>query len=144
MALILNDRVKETSTSSGLNDFALAGAMTGFQSFAHGVGNNNTTYYCAEDGNDWEVGIGTLSSDSLTLARTTILQSSNLDAKVNFASGTKTIFVTYPASKAIHAGNLPTKLFIKDRSASNVQINLVNGYLPVLNHSGSSINVSVS
>lgn len=101
MALVLNDRVKETTTTTGTSDFALAGAETGFQSFSAGVGANNTTYYSVTDGTDWEVGLGTLSSDGLTLARTTVLQSSNSDAKVDFSAGSKTIFVTYPADKAV-------------------------------------------
>jgi len=101
MALILNDRVKETSSTTGVSDFALSGAEAGFQSFSAGVGANNTTYYSVTDGTDWEVGLGTLSGDGLTLARTTVLQSSNADAKVNFSAGIKRIFVTYPADKAV-------------------------------------------
>jgi hypothetical protein len=101
MALILADRVKESTTTTGTSDFALGGAVTGFQSFATAVGANNTTYYAIADGADWEVGLGTLSSDGLTLVRTTVLQSSNSDNKVSFASGTKQIFVTYPADKAV-------------------------------------------
>jgi hypothetical protein len=101
MALVLADRVKETTSTSGTTDFVLSGASTGFQTFAAGVGANNTTYYAIADGADYEVGLGTLSSDGLTLARTTVLQSSNADAKVSFASGSKQIFVTYPADKAV-------------------------------------------
>ena len=101
MALILADRVKESTTTTGTSDFALGGAMTGFQTFASAVGANNSTYYAVADGADWEVGLGTLSSNGLTLARTTVLQSSNSDTKVSFASGTKHLFVTYPADKAV-------------------------------------------
>jgi len=101
MALVLADRVKETTSTSGTADFVLSGASTGFQTFAAGVGANNTTYYAIADGADYEVGLGTLSSDGLTLARTTVLQSSNADAKVSFASSSKQIFVTYPADKAV-------------------------------------------
>ena len=101
MALILADRVKESTTTTGTSDFALGGAITGFQTFASAVGANNTTYYAVADGADWEVGLGTLSNDGLTLARTTVLQSSNSDTKVSFASGTKHLFVTYPADKAV-------------------------------------------
>ena len=101
MALILADRVKESTTTTGTSDFALGGAITGFQTFSASVGANNTTYYSVADGADWEVGLGTLSNDGLTLARTTVLQSSNADAKVSFAAGTKEVFVTYPADKAV-------------------------------------------
>jgi hypothetical protein len=101
MAFVLADRVKETTSTSGLTDFVLSGAATGFQSFSAGVGANNTTYYAIADGSDFEIGLGTLSSDGLTLARTTILQSSNADAKVSFSSNSKVIFVTYPADKAV-------------------------------------------
>jgi|TARA_R110000787_G_C13329634_1_gene437243 hypothetical protein len=106
MALILNDRVKETSTSAGTGDITLAGAVNGFESFQAGIISPNTTYYTiSEQGtNDWEVGIGTLSA-ATTLERTTVLTSSNSDALVNFnTSGTSTlnVFCTLPASKAIY------------------------------------------
>jgi len=101
MALVLADRVKETTTTTGTSDFSLGGAASGFQTFSAGVGNNNTTYYAVSLGSDWEVGLGTLSSDGLTLARTTVLQSSNSDTKVSFASGAKDVFVTYPADKSV-------------------------------------------
>ena len=101
MALVLADRVKETTTTTGTTDFVLSGADTGFQTFSAGVGANNTTYYAVALGSDFEIGLGTLSSDGLTLARTTVLQSSNADAKVSFAAGSKYVFVTYPADKAV-------------------------------------------
>jgi hypothetical protein len=101
MALVLADRVKETTTTTGTSDFALSGAVSGFQTFSAGVGNSNTTYYAVALGSDWEIGLGTLSSDGLTLARTTVLQSSNSDTKVSFAAGSKDVFVTYPADKAV-------------------------------------------
>jgi hypothetical protein len=101
MALVLSDRVKETTTSTGTSDFTLGGAVTGFQTFSAGVGNSNTTYYAVSLGADWEVGLGTLSGDGLTLARTTVYQSSNSDTKVSFAAGSKEVFVTYPADKAV-------------------------------------------
>jgi len=101
MALVLADRVKETTTTTGTTDFVLGGAVSGFQTFSAGVGNSNTTYYSVSLGSDWEVGLGTLSANGLTLARTTVLQSSNADAKVSFAAGSKDVFVTYPADKAV-------------------------------------------
>ena len=101
MALVLADRVKETTSTTGTADFVLSGADTGFQTFSAAVGANNTTYYAVALGSDYEIGLGTLSSDGLTLARTTVLQSSNSDTKVSFAAGSKYVFVTYPADKAV-------------------------------------------
>jgi hypothetical protein len=102
MALVLNDRVKETTTTTGTGTLTLAGAVTGFETFGAGIGNSNTTYYAIvlPGTSEFEVGLGTLSSDSSTLARTPI-SSSNSDNAVNFSSGTKTIFCTIPASKSV-------------------------------------------
>ena len=105
MALVVNDRVKETSTTTGTGTFDLAGAATGFQTFVAGVGDTNTTYYTIfnQGTTQWEVGLGTVTDAATdTLARTTVLQSSNSDAAVNFTSGTKDVFCTLPASKAIY------------------------------------------
>ena len=103
MALVLNDRVKETTTTTGTGTLTLAGAVTGFETFAAGVGNSNTTYYAVTlpGTSEFEVGLGTLSSDSSTIARSTIISSSNSDNAVDFSSGTKTIFCTIPASKSV-------------------------------------------
>ena len=103
MALVLNDRVKETTTTTGTGTFTLAGAVTGFETFGTGIGNSNTTYYAVTlpGTAEFEVGLGTLSSDSSTIARTTVISSSNSDNAVNFSAGTKTIFCTLPASKAV-------------------------------------------
>jgi len=96
MALIYADRVKETSTTTGTGTYTLAGAVTGYEAFS-AVGNANTCYYCATDGTDWEVGLGTYTASGTTLARTTILASSNSDAAVNWAAGTRDVFVALPA-----------------------------------------------
>ena len=103
MALVLNDRVKETTTTTGTGTLTLGGAVTGFETFASGVGNSNTTYYAVTlpGTAEFEVGLGTLNSDSSTLARTTVISSSNSDNAVNFSAGTKTIFCTIPASKSV-------------------------------------------
>tara|TARA_R100000329_G_scaffold75265_1_gene65012 strand:+ start:6929 stop:7879 length:951 start_codon:yes stop_codon:yes gene_type:complete len=100
MALVLKDRVKETTTTTGTGTYTLAGAVTGFEAFSS-VGDGNTTYYACTDGTDFEVGIGTYTSAGTTLARTTILQSSNSDSAVSWSSGTKTIFCAQPAEKAV-------------------------------------------
>ena len=101
MALVLKDRIKETSTTSGTGTYTLAGAETGFEAFST-IGNGNTTYYCCTDGTDFEIGIGTYTLSGTTLARTTILQSSNSDSAVNWGSGSaRTIFCTYPADKSV-------------------------------------------
>jgi hypothetical protein len=102
MALVLADRVKETTTTTGTGTITLAGAATGFQSFSV-IGNGNTTYYAisSSSGSQWEVGIGTYTSSGTTLARTTILASSNSGSAVDLSAGTKDVFVTLPSSKAI-------------------------------------------
>ena len=103
MALVINDRVKETSTTTGTGNFTLAGAVTGFETFNTGIGSSNTTYYCIfnQGTNEFEVGLGTLSA-STTLERTTVISSSNSDAAVDFAAGTKDVFCTLPASKSVY------------------------------------------
>ena len=102
MALVLADRVKETTTTTGTGTYTLAGAAdSSFETFAQ-IGDGNTTYYACTDGTDFEVGIGTYTASGTTLARTTILQSSNSDSAVNWGAGTKDIFCTQPAEKAVY------------------------------------------
>jgi hypothetical protein len=96
MALVLKDRVKETTTSTGTGAVTLAGASTGFQAFS-AVGDGNQTYYTITDGTDWEAGIGTYTSSGTTLSRDTVLASSNSGAKVDFQAGDKTVFSPLPA-----------------------------------------------
>ena len=100
MALVVKDRVKETTTTTGTGTFTLDGAVTGFETFGS-VGDGNTTYYVCTDNTNFEIGIGTYTASGTTLSRDTILQSSNSDSKVNWSSGTRTIFCTYPADKAV-------------------------------------------
>jgi len=99
MALVIKDRVKETTTTTGTGAYTLAGAEQGYQAFSV-IGDGNTTYYTCTDNSEWEVGIGTYTASGTTLARTTILSSSNSGNAVNWGSGEKFIFVTQPASKA--------------------------------------------
>ena len=100
MSFKLNDRVKESSATTGTGTFTLGGAVSGFETFAAGIGGNNTTYYCIfETGtNNFEVGFGTLNAGASTLARTYIISSSNSDAAVNFAGATE-VFCTVPGAK---------------------------------------------
>ena len=102
MALVLADRVKETTTTTGTGTVTLLGASTGYQSFAV-VGNANITYYtiAGQTGSEWEVGIGTYTLVGTLLARTTVLASSNAGSAVNFSAGTKDVFVTYPAGRSV-------------------------------------------
>jgi len=113
MALVLKDRVKETTTTTGTGTYTLAGAEDGFQAFS-AIGDGNITYYTATNAaGDWEVGIGTYTASGTTLARTTILSSSNGGSAVDWSAGEKQVFVTQPASKAsyvdengFHIGNI--------------------------------------
>lgn len=106
MALVLANRIQETTTTTGTGTITLAGAASGFQSFAV-VGNGNTTYYTITSGTAWEVGIGTYTSAGTTLARTTILASSNAGAAITLA-GTSTVFGTYPTERAVSTDNTAT------------------------------------
>ena len=99
MALVIKDRVKETSTITGTGPYTLVGSEAGFQGFST-IGDGNTTYYTATDNSDWEIGIGTYTASGSTLARTTILSSSNSNNSVNWTAGEKFVFITQPASKA--------------------------------------------
>ena len=103
MALVLNERVKETTTTTGTGALSLGGAPTGFETFAAGIGNSNTTYYAIfhSTADEFEVGLGTLDGDSSDLTRTTVYASSNSDSAVNFSSGTKTVFCTMPAARSV-------------------------------------------
>jgi hypothetical protein len=100
MAFILNDRVKENSSTTGTGTFTLGGAVSGFETFSAGIGGSNTTYYCIfETGTArFEVGFGTLNSGASTLARTYVISSSNSDALVNFQGATE-VFCTVPGAK---------------------------------------------
>jgi hypothetical protein len=119
MALVVKDRVNETSTTTGTGTFTLAGAVTGFQSFS-AIGNGNTTYYTIvlQGGTEWEVGLGTYTSSGTTLSRDTVLSSSNSGSLVNFSAGTKNVFCDYPAPKAVY-GDATDTAFEAQFAASN-------------------------
>ena len=103
MALVLEDRVLETTTTTGSGTITLAGANPGYQAFSTGVGDGNQAYYTIAGATEWEVGIGTYTASGDTLSRDTVLASSDSGNKVTFSAGTKEVFVTYPAGKAIYA-----------------------------------------
>jgi hypothetical protein len=105
MPLVLKDRVKETSTTTGTGTLTLGGAASGFQSFAV-IGDGNSTYYAVVDAatGAWEVGIGTYASSGTTLSRDVILESSNSGSAVDFAANVKDVFVTYPAERSVVGG----------------------------------------
>jgi len=121
MALALKDRVKETTIVVGTGAATLLGSSIGFQPFSV-VGNGNTTYYCISDqfGSNWEVGIGTYSSSGNTLARTTVLASSNAGALVVFTTGVKDVFVTYPSEKGVWYDASGNVLFTGTTTATNL------------------------
>ena len=106
MALVINDRVKETSTTTGTGTINLDGAVTGFDTFVSGIGDTNTTYYTIfnQGTTEWEVGLGTVTDATPdTLARTTVLTNSDGNTSaITLSSGTKDVFCTLPASKAIY------------------------------------------
>lgn len=104
MAFVLADRVRETTASTGTGSVTLGGAYTGFQTFLVGIGNANNTYYTIANivTGEWEVGIGTYTSSGNTLSRDTVLASSNSGSLVNFAAGSKDVFVTQPAERNVY------------------------------------------
>jgi hypothetical protein len=109
MALVLADRVQETSTTSGTGAFTLDGAVSGYQSFATGIGSGNTVYYAIYDATAfaWETGLGTYTSSPNTLTRTTVFANSlGTTAFISFAGNTTSVFATYPGSKAVSTDTL--------------------------------------
>lgn len=130
MALVVKDRVKETTTTTGTGTVTLAGASAGFQSFSV-IGDGNTTYYTIVDqtNSTWEVGIGTYTASGTTLSRDTVLESSNAGSLVNFAAGSKDVFVTYPAERSVYldaAGSAVTTLDVGTLGVSTANITTAN------------------
>lgn len=143
MAFVLADRVRETTTTTGTGTVTLAGAVTGFQTFA-AIGNANITYYtiAGQGTSEWEVGIGTYTSSGTTLSRTTVLASSNAGALVNFSAGTKDVFCDYPAGRAVIGGMgyIENANTISVSSTINTGNNAISGG-PVTVNSGITVTV---
>lgn len=130
MALVLKDRVKETTTTTGTGTVTLAGAAAGFQSFVV-IGDGNQTFYAIVDATsgDWEVGVGAYTASGTTLSRATVVSSSNAGSLVNFGAGSKDVFVTYPSSRAVYldaAGSAVSVLDIGTLGTSTANITTAN------------------
>ena len=145
MALVLIDRAKETTNTTGTGTLTLAGAVSGFQSLA-GVGDGNTTFYTIESGTDWEVGVGTYTSSGTTLSRDLVLSSSSGGSKITVASGAY-VWVDYPAGRAVTTDNavtLTNKTLVAPALGTPSSGNLANCTFPTLNQNttGTAANVS--
>jgi hypothetical protein len=132
MALVLKDRVKETTTVTGTGTATLLGAVTGYQSFST-IGNGNTTYYviAGQGTGEWEVGLGTWATGN-TLTRTTVIASSNSGSLVSFSAGTKDVWCDYPAARSVNYDGTGVYVLIGSGAA------LAGATNPILAMSGSS------
>ena len=142
MAFVIADRVRETTTTTGTGTITLAGAVTNFETFTANLSNSDTTYYAIVDNTNgaFEVGLGTFTSSGTTLARTTIIASSNSNSAVDFGSGTKDVFITVPASKLVvedgsnnvSIGGTVTATAFSGSGASLTGVDVVNDTSPQL------------
>ena len=125
MAFVVADRVKETTTAPGTGTATLNGAATGYRTFSSGIGANNTTYYVIADqsNSNWEVGLGTVGAGGTTLARTTILASSNAGSTVNFSTGTQDVWCDYTAVRAVIQDNNLTAYAPQMASSNGLVLN---------------------
>jgi hypothetical protein len=146
MALVVKDRVQETSTTTGTGSLTLAGAVTGFQTFSSAIGDTNTTYYTIQNGAEWEVGVGTVSAGALS--RDAVLESSNGGSLVNFSAGTKFVFCTYPAEKSVDIETAQTLTNKTISGSSNTLSNIANSSLTnsaiTINGTSTSLGGSIS
>ena len=132
MALVINDRVKETSTTTGTGTISLAGAEAGYETFVAGIGTTNTTYYAIElnSASEFEVGIGTVTDATPdTLSRDTVISSSNGDALVNFSAGTKNVFCTLPAKRAMSPSMTATDYLVTHATTLSQDQTIASGVL---------------
>ena len=136
MALTVSDRIKETTTTTGTGTYTLGGAVTGFETFTVNLSNADTTYYACTDGTDFEVGLGTFTSSGTTLARTTILSSSNSNNAVSWSSGTRTIFCTLPAAKTVFLDASGNATLGADLSVGD-DLTVLGGIIDLKSNSGS-------
>jgi hypothetical protein len=136
MALVVKDRVRETTTTTGTGTITLGGAVTGFQSFSV-IGDGNTTHYAVVSGNDWEVGVGTYTASGATLSRDTILESSNAGAAITLA-GTSNVFCTYPAEKSLNQDDIGTLLQAYDADTAKYDDTTAN-FTGTLQNGGSNV-----
>jgi hypothetical protein len=143
MALVVKDRVKSSTTTTGTGTITLGAAAAGFQAFSV-IGDGNTTYYTIVDtvNGTWEVGIGTYTSSGTTLSRDTVLESSNSGSLVNFAAGSKDVFVAYPAERAVIGGMgyIENSATISQSSTINAGNNAISSG-PVTINSGITVTV---
>lgn len=130
MALVLKDRVKETTTTTGTGAISLGGAVANFQAFSAVLSDADTTYYAIIDvtNSDYEVGLGTYASSGNTLARTTILESSNGGSAVSFGAGSKNVFIAYPAEKSVYL-DASDQLVINSTAVTSTpaELNILDG-----------------
>ena len=143
MALVVKDRVKSSTTTTGTGTITLGAAAIGFQAFSV-IGDGNTTYYTITDtvNGTWEVGIGTYTASGTTLSRDTVLESSNAGSLVNFAAGSKDVFVAYPAERAVIGGMgyVENSATISQSSTINAGNNAISAG-PVTINSGITVTV---
>ena len=122
MALVVKDRVKETTSTTGTGTLTLGGAVTGFQTFTSVLSNGDTTYYAIFESStgEFEVGLGTFTSSGTTLARTTVLESSNSGSAINLTAGAADVFITQPAEKAVYLDSSGHIAAADGRNVTNV------------------------
>jgi len=136
MALVVKDRVKETTTTTGTGTVTLAGASTGYQSFSV-IGDGNTTYYTIVSGNNWEVGVGTYTASGTTLSRDTILESSNAGSAITL-SGTSDVFCTYPAERSVNTADIGVSVQAYDADTAKYDDTTAN-FTGTLQNGGSNV-----
>jgi hypothetical protein len=136
MALVVKDRVQETSSTTGTGTLTLSGAASGYQSFSSAIGNGNTTYYAISNGTDWEVGVGTVGSG--TLSRDTVLESSNAGSLVDFSAGVKTVFCTYPAERSVNTEDIGVSIQAYDADTAKYDDATAN-FTGTLQNGGSNV-----